>query len=152
MQNLKRPRLLAGQNAFTYKPEFSQVFDASYSGTMLDVVNAHPLPNLILKGRKYQLGNFMSKELQLAEFRDFFLAASKEPKPSISDEDNAASLYLDDAGWTIDRKRAWMAVMCASHYNFIDFSIQANMETGTEESKRKIGKWVKNLSEFIHSF
>jgi hypothetical protein len=152
MKNLNCPHLLAGQNAFSYKPEFSQAFDASYSGTMLDIVNVHPLPNLILKGRKYELGNFMSNELHLAEFRDFFLMASKEPKLSISDEDNAASLYLDDTGWTIDRKRAWMAVMCAAHYNFIDFSIQAHVEAGTEESKRKIRSWMKNLSGFIHDF
>jgi hypothetical protein len=152
MRSLNCPHLLAGQNAFSYKPEFSQAFDASYSGTMLDIVNVHPLPNLILKDRKYQLGNFMSKELQLAEFRDFFLMASKEPKPTISDEDNAASLYLDNTGWTIDRKRAWMAVMCAAHYNFIDFSIQAHVEAGTEESKRKIRNWMKNLSGFIHNF
>jgi hypothetical protein len=152
MRRLNFPHLLAGQNAFRYKPEFSQAFDASYSGTTLDIVNVHPLPNLILKGRKYQLGNFMSKQLQLAEFRDFFLMASKQPKPSISDEDNAASLYLDNTGWTIDRKRAWMAVMCAAHYNFIDFSIQAYMEAGTEESKRKIRTWMKNLSGFIHDF
>ncbi len=152
MKNVNCPHLLAGQNAFSYKPEFSQAFDASYSGTMLDIVNVHPLPNLILKGRKYELGNFMSNELHLAEFRDFFLMASKQPKLSISDEDNAASLYLDDTGWTIDRKRAWMAVMCAAHYNFIDFSIQAHVEAGTEESKRKIRSWMKNLSGFIHDF
>ena len=151
MKSLKCTRLLAGQNAFSYKPAFSQAFDESYSGTMLDLVNVHPLPNLLFKGRKYGLGNFMSKELQLGEFRDFFSAVSKEPKPSISDEDNAASLYLDDTGWTIDRKRAWMAVMCAAHYNFIDFSVQVNVETGTEESKRKIRNWIENLSEFIHS-
>jgi hypothetical protein len=152
LRNLHCPHLLAGQNAFSYKPVFTQAFDASYSETMLDMVNVHPLPNLILKGRQYQLGNFMSKDLKLAEFRDFFLMASQEPKPTVSDEDNAASLYLDDTGWTIDRKRAWMAVMCAAHYNFIDFSIQPHMEAGTEESKRKIRKWMRNLSGFIHDF
>jgi hypothetical protein len=45
-----------------------------------------------------------------------------------------------------------MAVMCAAHYNFIDFSIQAHVEAGTEESKRKIRSWMKNLSGFIHDF
>ena len=150
MRKLNSPHLLAGQNAFSYKSDFSQAFDASYSGKMLDIVNVHPLPNLTLKGREYQLGNFMSKELQLAEFRDFFLMASREAKPTVSDEDNAASLYLDDTGWTIDRKRAWMAVFCGAHYDFIDFSIQAHMEGGTAESKQKIRKWMKNLSVFIH--
>jgi hypothetical protein len=119
---------------------------------MLDAVNVHPLPDLNYHGRTYQLGNFMSKELQLADFRDFFLATYGERKPNISDEDNAASLYRDVAGWTIHRKRAWMAVMCGGHYDYIDFSIQAGAEAGTEESRRNIRAWMKNLSEFIHSF
>ena len=152
MKTLKRPHLISGQNAFSYQPEFFQSFDASYSGTMMDIVNVHPLPGLLLKGRSYDLGNFMSKELHLAQFRDFFLEVAKEAKPSISDEDNAASLYLDDTGWMIDRKRAWIAVMCGAHYDFIDFSIQANLEEGTKESRGKIRSWMKNLSEFIHSF
>src|SRR5262249_3642871 len=63
-----------------------------------------------------------------------------------------ASLYLDDEGWTIERKRAWMAVMCGSHYDFIDFSIQIHLESGTEESRNKIRNWMKHLSEFTHSF
>jgi hypothetical protein len=109
---------VVGQNAFSYAPRFYQGFDASFSGPMLDAVNIHPLPNLGFHGRTYQLGNFMSKELQLAEFRDFFFATYGERKPNISDEDNDASMYRDVTGWTIHRKRAWM----------------------------------KNLTEFIHSF
>jgi hypothetical protein len=141
-----------GQNAFLYAPQFSQAFDASFAGTMLDAVNVHPLPNLVFGGRTYQLGNFMSKELQLTEFRDFFLAAYRERKPCISDEDNTASMYRDDTGWTIHRKRAWMAIMTGAHYDYIDFSIQAGNEAGTEASRRKIRTWMRNLSEFIHSF
>jgi hypothetical protein len=149
---LRRPHLISGQNAFSYQPEFSQSFDASYSETMFDIVNVHPLPHLLFKGRRYELGNFMSKELQLADFRDFFLAITKEAKPSVSDEDNAASLYMDDTGWTIHRKRAWMAVMCGAHYNYIDFSIQSHLETGTDESQKKIRSWIQYLSQFIHNF
>jgi hypothetical protein len=109
MKSLKCTRLLAGQNAFSYKPGFSQAFDASYSGTMLDLVNVHPLPNLLFKGRKYGLGNFMSKELQLGEFRDFFSAVSKEPKPSISDEDNAASsTWMIRVGLLIASGHGWL--------------------------------------------
>ena len=151
LQHLNRQHLLFGQNAFSYAPQFSQDFDRSFAGSMLDAVNVHPLPNLILRGRKYQLGNFMSKELQLTEFRDFFLAAHRERKPVISDEDNCASMYCDEVGWTIHRKRAWMAVLCGSHYDYIDFSIQAGLESGTKESRRGIRAWMRNLSEFIHS-
>jgi hypothetical protein len=144
--------LVVGQNAFSYAPKFCQAFDASFTGSMLDAVNVHPLPNLTLRGHTYQLGNFMSKELQLTDFRNFFLAAQHEPKPCISDEDNAASMYCDDVGWTIQRKRAWMAVMTGAHYDYIDFSIQVGLEAGTEESRRKIRTWMRNLSEFIYSF
>ena len=150
MRASKHPHLLSGQNAFTYKPEFSQAFDASYGEKMLDIVNVHPLPSLVLGGRKYGLGNFMSKELCLEEFRDFFLAASKGTKPTVSDEDNASSLYLDDVGWTIERKRAWMAVMCGAHYDFIDFSIQVHLETGTEESGKKDSE-LDETSIGVHS-
>ncbi len=149
---LNRPHLVVGQNAFRYAPQFKQEFDASFSRPLFDAVNVHPLPDLVLKGRTYQLGNFMSRELQLAEFRDFFLAAQRERKPCISDEDNTASLYRDDIGWTIHRKRAWMAVMCGAHYDYIDFSIQAGQEAGSEESRGKIRHWMRNLSEFIQSF
>jgi hypothetical protein len=152
MSRLGSPHLVSGQNAFAYQPEFSQAFDASYAGTMLDVVNVHPLPHLMFKGRQHELGNFMSKELQLAEFREFFLATSKESKPTVSDEDNDASMYVDDIGWTIHRKRAWMSVMCGAHYDFIDFSIQAHLEGGTTESQDKIRNWIGHLSEFISRF
>lgn len=96
------------------------------------------------------MGHFTSKELHLAQFRDFFLAGYREVKPCISDEDNAASLHLDDVGWTIDRKRAWTAILSGSHYDFIDFSIRAGIEAGTPESRRKVRSWMRNLSEFIH--
>lgn len=151
-RKLNCKHLLMGQNAFSYTPQFYQSFDASFSGQMLDAVNVHPLPSLSLRGRTYGLGQFMSKELHLAQFRDFFLAAYHEAKPCISDEDNAASLYLDDAGWTIDRKRAWTAIMSGAHYDFIDFSIRAGIESGTKDSRHKIRSWMRNLSECIHSF
>ena len=34
----------------------------------------------------------------------------------------------------------------------IDFSIQVGSEAGTEESRRNIRTWMKNVTEFIHSF
>ncbi len=152
MRRLNRPHLVFGQNAFSYAPAFSQDFDPSFSGALLDAVTVHPLPDLHLGGRTYQLGNFMSKELQLREFRDFFLAAYGSRKPCVSDEDNTASIYRDATGWTIHRKRAWMAIMTGAHYDYIDFSITVGSEAGTEESRRQIRSWMRNLSDFIHSF
>ena len=133
-------------------PHFYQRFDAGFTDPMLDAVNVHPLSHLIYRDRTYELSHFMSKELQLRDFRDFFLATYPEHKPVVSDEDNAASIYCDETGWTIHRKRAWLAVLCGSHYDYIDFSIQAGAEAGTEESRRCIRTWMKHLSEFIHTF
>ncbi len=147
-----RRHLIFGQNAFRYAPSFQQAFDDSFAGSMLDAVNIHPLPNLVYRNRTYQLGNFMSKELQLEQFRAFFLATASAPKPSISDEDNCASIYRDDDGWTIHRKRAWMAVLCGAHYDYIDFSITVGSEAGTRESRAKIRSWMQHLSVFIHTF
>ena len=65
---------------------------------------------------------------------------------------NCASLYRDEIGWTIHRKRAWTALLSGSHYDYIDFSINVGAEAGTEASRVKIRTWMKNLSEFFHSF
>ncbi len=159
LSRLNRKHLVVGQNASAgfNVSQYSEgvgnsYFDASFSESMLDAVNVHPLPNLIFRRKTYQLGDFMTKELRLEDFRSFFQAVYRERKPCISDEDNAASLYCDESGWTIHRKRAWMAVLCGSHYDYIDFSIQVGAEEGTEESRLKIRHWMWNLSQFIHSF
>jgi hypothetical protein len=152
LRELKRTHLVFGLQAFAYAPRFEQKFDASFSGTMLDAVNCHPLPGLTLDGHAYNLGNFMSKELKLNEVQQFCFAAHRARKPCVLDEDNAASLYRDTIGWTIHRKRAWTAVLSGSHYDYIDFSVTVGSETGTAESRRAIRAWMRHLSEFIHSF
>ncbi len=153
LKRLGRTHLVFGSEAFRYHPKFAQDLDASFADPNLDAVNVHPLPDTSLGGRTFMMGNFMSKELALAELRDFGLAAHKAArKPCVLDEDNAASLYRDDVGWTIHRKRAWVGVMTGNHYDYIDFSITVGSEAGTAESRRKIRTWMRNLSEFIHGF
>jgi len=144
--------LVFGSQAFGYAPKFRQKLDDAFSGRLVDVVNVHPLPDTSLGGRAFQMGNFMSKELRLAEVRDFCLAAHQRRKPTVLDEDNCASLYRDDTGWTIHRKRAWTAILSGAHYDYIDFSITVGSEAGTGASRRKIRRWMRHLSEFIHSF
>jgi hypothetical protein len=144
--------LVFASQAFSYTPKFTQELDATFTGELADAVNVHPLPNTVLGGRAYMLGNFMSKELKLAELADFCRAAQKYPKPCVLDEDNAATLYRDEVGWTIHRKRAWIAAMSQAHYDFIDFSITVGSEAGTRESSAKIRTWMKHLSEFMHAF
>src|SRR4029079_16045098 len=101
--------------------------------------------------KHYQLGNFMSKELQLAPLKQFCGAARSLTKPYVWDEDNAASMFQDEVAWTIHRKRAWVALLSGSHYDEIDFSIQIGKETGTPESSGHLRKWFKILSEFFAS-
>jgi Cellulase (glycosyl hydrolase family 5) len=152
MSKLSQRHLVFGSEAFSYTPKFNQGTDASFKNQDFDAVNVHPLPDTHYGGRAYQMGNFMSKELMLSEFRDYCLATYRERKPMVMDEDNCASLYRDEAGWTIHRKRAWTALLSGSHYDYIDFSINAGAEAGTEDSRAKIRTWMKNLSEFFHSF
>src|SRR5262249_32091030 len=147
---LGRKHLIFGSQAFSYTPKFTQPLDASLSSPMVDAVNVHPLPNTLLGGRAYMLGNFMSKELTLGELAEFCRAAGHYKKPCVLDEDNTATLYRDPVGWTIHRKRAWVAAMSQAHYDFIDFSITVGSESGTRASRAQIRTWMKHLSEFMH--
>ena len=147
---LPNRHLIAGQEAYKHDGT-CQGADKSFREMFFDVVNIHPLPNTVYKGENYNLGQFMSKQLRLEALRDFCLSAYAETKPLNCDEDNAASRFKDYDGWTIHRKRAWTALMCGSHYDYIDFSIWPELETGTESSQCCIRTWMKHLSEFVHS-
>lgn len=155
MRRLGRPHLIAGKMAFVYGAQGDPnrfPMDSSFTGEMFDIVNNHPLPETVLDGHAYDLGAFMSKELRLAQVAAFCRATTKHPKPTVLDEDNAASLYRDTTGWTIDRKRAWTALMNGCHYDLIDFSITVGSESGTSASRRELRLWMKHLSDFMRSF
>jgi hypothetical protein len=152
LRRLNRTHLIAGQEAFAYTPEFRFPLDKSFGSWILDIVNVHPLPNTVLGGKAYQMGNFMSKELMLSEVAGFCRAAYSRNKPDVLDEDNTASMYRDATGWTIHRKRAWTALLNGGHYDYIDFSITVGSEAGTEASRRGIRSWMKYLSEFMAGF
>ncbi len=151
LKRLGRTHLVVGSQAFSYVPKFTQPLDATFADKTFDAVNVHPLPGTVLGGRTYNMGNFMSKELALAEVAAFCRAAAADPKPVILDEDNCASIYRDPTGWTIHRKRAWIAAMSLAHYDYIDFSITVGSETGTKESNAAIRTWFGHLSEFVHA-
>jgi len=146
-----RKHLVFGTQAFDVGKKVQRM-EENFSDPLWDAVNFHPHPFLAWKGRTYDLGNFMAKELRLKELRDFCLAAARERKPCVQDEDNAASLYRDEVGWTIHRKRAWTVVLSGGHYDTIDFSVTVGSETGTPASRRGIRAWMGHLSAFIHSF
>jgi len=144
------PHLIAWQEAFSYSP-WEQPSDRSFAAPGVDVVNMHPLPNTSYRGTGYDMGAFMAKELKLRALRDFCLATYAEPKPLNFDEDNAATQYKEPDGWTIHRKRAWVTLLSGAHYDMIDFSIINYCETGTEASRSQIRRWMRHLSEFVHS-
>ena len=152
MKKLNRPHLIAGQEAFAYTPRFRFPLDKTFALPLVDIVNVHPLPNTVLGERSFQLGNFMSKELMLSEMAEFCQAAYRRRKPTVLDEDNAASMYRDPEGWTIHRKRAWTALLNGAHYDYIDFSVTVGNETGTPASQQGIRKWMQHLSEFMTTF
>ena len=149
LQRSGRPHLLSGQQAFTYGSKDVFPMDASFEGKLFDIVNNHPLPETGLKGQVYDMGDFMSKELRLDQVAGFCKAAWTFSKPTALDEDNAASMYRDEAGWTIHRKRAWTALMNGCHYDYIDFSITVGNERGTAASRAAIRTWMEHLSEFM---
>lgn len=151
MKRAGSEHLIFGSEAFTYTPEFKQGLDATFEGSMVDVVNVHPLPNTVLGGKAYQLGNFMSKELQLRELNEFARACSSKKKPVVWDEDNCATMFTNEVGWTIHRKRAWTSLLSGAHYDMIDFSIQNGSETGTPEAQKMLRTWFKHLSAFFAS-
>ena len=114
--------------------------DKSFNGLMADIVNVHPLENIVYRDKAYDMGDFMSKQLKLGALRDYCLETYYEKKPLNIDEDNIASRFMDYDGWTIHRKRAWTTFMSGAHYDYIDFSILSNMPTGTGDSRKYLHK------------
>ncbi|MDQ6708462.1 MAG: DUF6298 domain-containing protein, partial [Acidobacteriota bacterium] len=59
LRRLGQPHLISGQQAFTYSPKFRFPLDETYSQSLFDIVNVHPLPDTAFSGTLYQLGGFM---------------------------------------------------------------------------------------------
>ena len=152
MERLGRPHLIAGAQAFNYAPGVTILLNETFSNPMFDIVNDHPLPETHFGEGVYQMGNFMSKELMLSAVGAFCRAVHSEKKPVVLDEDNTASIYRDEAGWTIHRKRAWTALLNGAHYDYIDFSITVGSESGTPASRAHVRSWFQHLSELMSNF
>jgi len=151
---LPNRHLISGQTAYT-APAILSTEGLSLTGAFrtlpVDVVNVHTFFNTTFMGKAFDIGDFMNGQTRLQGLRDLFLATKDERKPLNLDEDNAASRFTDEAGWTVHRKRAWTTVLSGGHYDMIDFTIQNRLETGTPEAQRCIRSWMKHLSEFVHS-
>jgi hypothetical protein len=147
---LPQQHLIAGQEAMSMLA-WNQPSDGSFDEMDFDVVNIHPLPNTTCLGNSYDMGDFMSKRLNLRAVRDFALATYGRSKPLNYDEDNVATQYKEVEGWTVQRKRAWTTLFSGAHYDMIDFSILPYLEAGTPASRAGIRRWMSHLSGFIHS-
>ncbi|MCL2814707.1 MAG: glycoside hydrolase family 5 protein, partial [Oscillospiraceae bacterium] len=146
---MENVHLITGEEAYTYVPAFATLTDESFDNMDFDVVTVHPTNSTVISGKWYLLGGFMSRELNLENYRDFCLEGYKKKKPMCMDEDNAASAYKDECGWTIHRKRAWTTIFCGAHYDYIDFSILPRLEAGTPESQKHIRAWMGYLADYL---
>lgn len=119
--------------------------EKAFNNLTADIVNVHPLENIVYKGKSFNMGEFMSKQLCLKPFRDFCLETWNESKPLNFDEDNVASRFQDYEGWTIHRKRALTSLFSGAHYDYIDFSIVNYCPTGNPSSQKHLHKWYVNI-------
>jgi len=151
---LPNHHLISGQTAYT-APAILSAEGLSLTGAFqtlpVDVVNVHTFYNTTFMRKTFDIGDFMNGQTRLQGLRDLFLVTKSERKPLNLDEDNAASRFTDEAGWTVHRKRAWTTILSGGHYDMIDFTIQNRLETGTPEAQRCIRSWMSHLSEFVHS-
>lgn len=147
-----RSHLVFGYHAASTVPVLE--LDESFDGTLFDGVNMHPSGGapVAFRNKQYRLGRMLSGDMTLREKKAFHRAVLAAPKPCVDDEDNAASSLLNEQGWTVQRKRAWVTVMSGGHYDMIDFSIIPGRETGTPEAQRLLRTRLRHLSTLIHSF
>ncbi len=131
--------------------EIGQPNARAFESLPFDIVNVHPLAMVSLHGKRYDMGLFMSGQLRLEALRDFALDTYDLPKPLDYNEDNAATMFKDEVGWTIHRKRAWTTMLSGAHYDMIDFSIWPHLETGTPASQAKLRAWFSYLSAFLRT-
>jgi hypothetical protein len=149
---MPQTHLISGQEAYKFTSSELLLFtDLSFDEMDFDVVNVHPTNSTVISGKSYLLGGFMSRELRLESYREFCLEAYKKKKPMCMDEDNAASAFLDECGWTIHRKRTWTTIFNGAHYDFIDFSILPRLEAGTPESQKHIRAWMGYLATYLEA-
>lgn len=134
--------LVAGQQGFHYEP-WEQPLDLTLGDMDVDIVNVHPLPNTVIGGRGHELGRFMRGDLALRQVADFCRAAGVAAKPVNLDEDNAATQYTNDFGWTLHRKRAWVAVLNGCHYDMIDFTIRPGVSF--DAGGQLLRRWTRFL-------
>jgi hypothetical protein len=147
---LPNKHLVVGSQSFCYSP-WEQFCDEAFASDVFDAVNVHPLVNTGFRDKPTDFGQFMSKQLHLDNVSSFCADAAKYSKPCNLDEDNAATMHRDFDGWTIHRKRAWVAILSGLHYDMIDFTINCGVEASTPTARANLRSWMQHLTDFWQS-
>ncbi len=96
----------------------------------------------------FNLGGFMSADSRLEEYKAFCRRVGTLGGAVNLDEDNNASRYMDERGWTIHRQRAWIALLSGCYYDYIDFSVLAGRERSTPDGRRLLRRPFGTLAQF----
>ena len=166
--------LVAGQPAFRYEP-WQQSVDLAFpigrrrdtadavavavaandnadadEPVDVDVINVHPLPGTVLQGQTYDLGRFMNGDLAAEQVTAFCRAAAQCGTPVNLDEDNAATQYTNPFGWSLHRRRAWLAALHGCHYDMIDFTIRPGVPWEPDSPLRQWTRVLGNACDEWH--
>jgi hypothetical protein len=139
-------RVIAASPAWSYKPWSHPVLAAD--ALKVDISNVHPLDVMTIADETFNLGGFMSADSRLDEYKSFCQRVKALGGAINLDEDNNASRYMDERGWTIHRQRAWIALLSGCHYDYIDFSILAGRERSTADGRRLLRSRFGTLASF----
>jgi hypothetical protein len=139
-------RVIAASAAWSYEPWGHPVQTAD--ALEVDISNVHPLDVMTVGDETFNLGGFMSADSRLGEYKAFCRRVRTLGGAVNLDEDNNASRYMDERGWTIHRQRAWIALLSGCHYDYIDFSILAGRERSTPDGRRLLRSRFGTLAHF----
>lgn len=139
-------RVIASSPAWSYAP---WDHPAEPAGALkADICNIHPLDAMTVGGETFNTGVFMSADSRLAEYQAYCRKLRSLGGAVNLDEDNNASRFMDERGWTIHRQRAWIALLSGCHYDYIDFAILPGRERGSDDDRRLLRARFGALARF----
>jgi Cellulase (glycosyl hydrolase family 5) len=146
VRSTSQDRVIAASPAWSYTPWDHPVRPAH--ALKVDISNVHPLDVMTVGEETFNLGVFMSADSRLREYKAFCRRVRALDGAVNLDEDNNASRFMDERGWTIHRQRAWIALVSGCHYDFIDFSVLAGRERSTADGRRLLRGRFGTLARF----
>lgn len=138
-------RPIAASPAWSYDPWSHPICSPAELG--VDVINLHPLNGMAIDDATWDLGVFMTADSRLEEYASYCRRVHDVGAVNL-DEDNNASRFMDERGWTIHRQRAWIALLSGCHYDYIDFAVRPGIERGPVDDQRGGRRWFAVLAHF----